>query len=66
MEVALQIADQYWRLRGSHRPRFIAFKNAYHGDTAGAASLEAAAMFREGEARQIAAVVIEPMVQGGG
>ncbi len=87
MEVALRIADQYWRLRGSGRDRFIAFKNAYHGDTAGAASLGAAAMFREGvsnwnfpalqissmtelealpaeEASQIAAVVIEPMVQG--
>jgi adenosylmethionine-8-amino-7-oxononanoate aminotransferase len=87
MEVALRIADQYWRLRGSQRHRFIAFKNAYHGDTAGAASLGAAAMFRDGvsnwnfpalqvssvaeleafspeEASQIAAVVIEPMVQG--
>lgn len=87
MEVALRIADQYWRLRGSRRHRFIAFKNAYHGDTAGAASLGAAAMFRDGvsnwnfpalqvssvaeleafppeAASQIAAVVIEPMVQG--
>jgi adenosylmethionine-8-amino-7-oxononanoate aminotransferase len=87
MEVALRIVDQYWRLRGSPRHRFIAFKDAYHGDTAGAASLGAAAMFRNGvsnwnfpalqvsnmdelealrsdEASQIAAVVIEPMVQG--
>lgn len=87
IEVALRIADQYWRLRGSERRQFIAFKDAYHGDTAGAASLGAAAMFRNGaanwnfptrevrsvaelealsaeEAGQIAAVVIEPMVQG--
>ncbi|HEV2839890.1 MAG TPA: adenosylmethionine--8-amino-7-oxononanoate transaminase [Chthoniobacterales bacterium] len=87
VEVALRIADQYWRLRGSERPQFIAFKDAYHGDTAGAASLGAAAMFQDGvanwnfparavrsvaelealtakEASEIAAVVIEPMVQG--
>lgn len=86
VEVALRIADQYWRLQGSERRRFIAFKDAYHGDTAGAASLGAAAMFQNGvnwnfpalavrsvvelealpagEARQIAAVAIEPMVQG--
>ncbi len=87
IEVALRMAEQYWRLQDSQRHRFIAFKNAYHGDTAGAASLGAAAMFRKGvsnwnfpalqissvteletispeEASQIAAVVIEPMVQG--
>lgn len=87
VEVALRIADQYWRLRGRERRQFIAFKDAYHGDTAGAASLGAAAMFQGGvanwnfparqvrsvaelealtakEASEIAAVVIEPMVQG--
>lgn len=87
IEVALRIAEQYWRLRGSERGQFIAFRDAYHGDTAGAASLGAAAMFQNGaanwnfpaitvgsvgelealadeEARRIAAVVIEPMVQG--
>lgn len=48
MEVALRIADQYWRLQDSQRKQFIAFKDAYHGDTAGAASLGAAAMFRSG------------------
>lgn len=45
MEVALRMANQYWRLKGSKRHRFIAFERAYHGDTAGAASLGAAAMF---------------------
>jgi adenosylmethionine---8-amino-7-oxononanoate aminotransferase len=44
-EVALRIVSQYWRLKGSRRHRFIAFEHAYHGDTAGAASLGAAAMF---------------------
>ena len=62
MEVALRIADQYWRLQDSPRNQFIAFKDAYHGDTAGAASLGAAAMFHNGAsnwnfpARQVSSV----------
>src|SRR6266566_3073077 len=87
IEVALRIADQYWRLRHSRKHQFIAFKSGYHGDTAGAASLGAAAMFQLGalhwnfpavqvpnvkaleqlsptEAAKIAAVVIEPLIQG--
>src|SRR5438046_2145989 len=87
VEVALRIADQYWRLRNSRRNQFIAFQNGYHGDTAGAASLGAAAMFQIGPSRwnfpaiqvpnvqalerisapevaKIAAVVIEPLIQG--
>src|SRR5438034_10002041 len=89
IEVALRIADQYWRLRNSRKHQFIAFKSGYHGDTAGAASLGAAAMFRVGpshwnfpamqvpnikalkglpafEVAKVAAVVIEPLVQGAG
>ena len=87
IEVALRIADQYWRLRNSRKHQFIAFKSGYHGDTAGAASLGAAAMFHIGsghwnfpaiqvpnvralerlspaEVAKIAAVVIEPLIQG--
>jgi adenosylmethionine-8-amino-7-oxononanoate aminotransferase len=87
VEVALRIADQYWRLRNSRRHQFIAFQHGYHGDTAGAASLGAAAMFHIGishwnfpavlvpnvkalerisatDAAKIAAVVIEPLIQG--
>ena len=45
MEAALRIVSQYWKLKGSKRQIFISFRNAYHGDTAGAASLGAAAMF---------------------
>lgn len=85
MEAALRIVSQYWKLKGSKRKIFLSFRDAYHGDTAGAASLGAAAMF-EGEmegfrfpvrrvgsveelpegaaAGEIAAVVIEPIVQG--
>jgi adenosylmethionine---8-amino-7-oxononanoate aminotransferase len=87
IEVALRIADQYWFMKNSRRRQFVAFKNGYHGDTAGAASLGAAAMFHSGvsrwnfpaiqvpnlraleeisptESAKIAAVVIEPLVQG--
>jgi adenosylmethionine-8-amino-7-oxononanoate aminotransferase len=87
VEVALRIADQYWRLRHSRKHQFIAFRSGYHGDTAGAASLGATAMFQLGpshwnfpaievpnvkaledlspaEAAKIAAVVIEPLIQG--
>jgi adenosylmethionine---8-amino-7-oxononanoate aminotransferase len=48
VEVALRIADQYWRLRHSKRHQFISFQNGYHGDTVGAASLGAAQMFQIG------------------
>ena len=48
MEVAMRIASQYWQLHGSSRHRFISFRDAYHGDTAGAASLGAARMFQTG------------------
>ena len=87
IEVALRVADQYWRLRRSRRYQFIAFRSSYHGDTAGAASLGAAAMFKTRSSRwnfpalqvpdinalealspaeiaKIAAVVIEPLIQG--
>src|SRR5437867_5091124 len=46
IEVALRVADQYWRMRRSRKHQFIAFRSGYHGDTAGAASLGAAAMFQ--------------------
>src|SRR6266516_6758483 len=87
IEVALRIADQYWRLRRSRKHQFVAFRSGYHGDTAGAASLGATAMFQIGpshwnfpamqvpnvralerlsptEVAKIAAVVIEPLIQG--
>ena len=85
MEAALRIISQYWRLKESRRRVFISFRDAYHGDTAGAASLGAAAMFgsalgdwhfpvqRIGSVAElaeisnpdeIAAVVIEPIIQG--
>ncbi len=85
VEAALRIVSQYWKLKGSTRRTFISFRDAYHGDTAGAASLGAAAMFGgeiEGfhfpvrrvesigelskipDSEEVAAVVIEPIIQG--
>ncbi|MEO8043363.1 MAG: adenosylmethionine--8-amino-7-oxononanoate transaminase [Spartobacteria bacterium] len=84
MEAALRIVSQYWKLKGSKRQTFVSFRDAYHGDTAGAASLGAGAMFGEIEGAkmpvqrvgsveelqklkdfyEIAAVVIEPIIQG--
>jgi adenosylmethionine-8-amino-7-oxononanoate aminotransferase len=84
IEAALRIVSQYWRLKGSTRQTVVSFREAYHGDTAGAASLGAAEMFghRGGftfpvrrvasvnqlvsatDPEEIAAVVIEPVVQG--
>ena len=39
VEVALKIAYQYWFNKNKKKKTFIAFKNAYHGDTVGAMSL---------------------------
>jgi len=40
VEVAVKMALQYWQLLGRPtKTRFVAFENAYHGDTTGAASL---------------------------
>lgn len=40
VEAAIKMAVQFWQLSGSPgRRKFVAFDHAYHGDTAGAASL---------------------------
>lgn len=39
MEIALKIAYQYWLNKGQKRTKFVALKNAYHGDTIGAMSV---------------------------
>src|SRR5215210_1581925 len=48
IEVAIKMAVQYFQLTGQpQRNRFIAFSNAYHGDTMGAASLGGVKLFHE-------------------
>jgi len=87
IEVALKITAQYWQLTGQpQRTRFIAFQNAYHGDTMGASSLGGVSAFHsrfsawqfpvdhiagfeelesaDRDPRSIAAVIIEPLMQG--
>lgn len=105
VEIALKIAYQYWQNIGDNgRTRFIAVRDAYHGDTVGAvsvggmdlfhgifksllfetyfvpsphpyrfdgtpnqcaaASLEAIESLLKTHAGQIAAIVLEPLVQG--
>jgi adenosylmethionine-8-amino-7-oxononanoate aminotransferase len=85
IEVAIKMVAQYWQLRGEpQRQRFVAFSNAYHGDTMGASSLGGIGIFHERFSpfqflvdhvgsiaeleriapSQIAAVAIEPLVQG--
>ncbi|MCX7885769.1 MAG: adenosylmethionine--8-amino-7-oxononanoate transaminase [Verrucomicrobiae bacterium] len=83
VEVAIKMAFQYWQhRRRPHRRRFVAFTEAYHGDTLGAVSVSGIEIFRapfrpllfdvlrvssleelpSGE--DVAAVIIEPLVQG--
>jgi adenosylmethionine-8-amino-7-oxononanoate aminotransferase len=38
-EIALKMAFQFWKQRGEERPRFVALRMAYHGDTIGAVSV---------------------------
>lgn len=48
IEVAIKMAAQYWQLAGApERCRFVAFDQAYHGDTAGAASLGGIPLFHD-------------------
>lgn len=88
VESALRMALQYWRQNGRpERDLILAFENAYHGDTLGAASLGGLPLFK-GSANQfgyavhrvsgweelqalpaeivnrVAAVIIEPLMQG--
>jgi adenosylmethionine-8-amino-7-oxononanoate aminotransferase len=78
VEVALKMAAQHWLARGERRTRFLALPDAYHGDTVGAMSVSGIPLFREafrdllfrvdrweGEVGDdVAAVIVEPMLQG--
>jgi adenosylmethionine---8-amino-7-oxononanoate aminotransferase len=48
VEVALKMAFQYWQQRSDPRPtktKYVAFENAYHGDTLGSVSVGGVARF---------------------
>lgn len=48
MEVAIKMALQYWQHRGRpDRRKFVAFTQAYHGDTMGAVSVGGIRLFHE-------------------
>lgn len=48
IEVALKMSAQFWQMEGQpERTWFVAFDRAYHGDTAGAASLGGVPLFHE-------------------
>ena len=88
MEVAIKMSLQYWQHCGqAWRTKFVAFTEAYHGDTLGAVSIGGIHLFhdayravtfevlRAGTAEQleqllqantgnVAAVCIEPLIQG--
>jgi adenosylmethionine---8-amino-7-oxononanoate aminotransferase len=88
-EIALKMAFQYWRQRGEERPRFVALRMAYHGDTIGSVSVGGIDLFHSlyrpllfdtlkaepgdlggmdrllaAHAGEVAAVIMEPLVQG--
>jgi adenosylmethionine-8-amino-7-oxononanoate aminotransferase len=91
-EIALKMAFQYWQQQGSgseRKTRFVALRQAYHGDTVGSVSVGGIdlfhAMYRpllfdtikvdpgdadeldfvlSGYAGEVAAVIVEPLVQG--
>jgi len=78
VETALKMAYQYWANRGEPRTRFLMLKDGYHGDTVGAMSVSGLPLFRGHFADllfhadiydgaiggDVAAVIVEPMVQG--
>jgi adenosylmethionine-8-amino-7-oxononanoate aminotransferase len=88
-EIALKMAFQYWAQRGQERPRFVALRMAYHGDTIGSVSVGGIDLFHSlyrpllfdtlkaspgdldemdrllsAHAGEVAAVIMEPLVQG--
>lgn len=65
VEVALKMSFQYWHNQGLSKPKVIAFKNAYHGDTFGAMSVsERGAFSKPFETNLFDVIFIDAPVKG--
>ncbi len=65
VEVALKMSFQYWHNQGLSKPKVIAFKNAYHGDTFGAMSVsERGAFSKPFDANLFDVIFVDAPVKG--
>lgn len=64
-EVAVKMALQYWRNKGIHKKKIIAFEHAYHGDTFGAMSVSARSSFTDAFADLLFDVIHIPLPRRG-
>ena len=65
VEVALKMSFQYWHNKGESKPKVIAFRNAYHGDTFGAMSVsERGAFSKPFESNLFDVIFVEPPIKG--
>ncbi len=61
VEVALKMVFQYWHNKGTPKSIFIAFENAYHGDTFGGMSVGARNVFNNAFENQLFSVAHIPL-----
>jgi adenosylmethionine-8-amino-7-oxononanoate aminotransferase len=65
VEVALKMSFQYWHNQGISKPKVIAFRNGYHGDTFGSMSVsERGAFSKPFEPNLFDVIFINPPVKG--
>ncbi len=65
VEVALKMVLQYWHNKGAHKKKFIAFENAYHGDTFGGMSVGARNVFNNAFENLLFDVIHIPLPNAG-
>jgi len=65
VEVALKMALQYWHNKSEDKPLFIAFENAYHGDTFGGMSVGERNVFNNAFEKLLFDVVHVPVPNNG-
>ena len=61
IEVALKMAVQFWKNKNENRKVFIAFENAYHGDTFGAMSVSERDVFTQPFSEHLFEVISIPV-----